>query len=273
MIRTSRLVALFCGVAALGLHGMGLGVSETPEAIAIEGGGTVEASLGSSFADMASGTAQPVTATATKAAEPEETPPTARARTPAVTATQAVTPTRPDIAKAATPDRVKATPGSEQAVETSLRPQSRPRPPERATARQKTKPEPRQSASSRAGNNATRDATRGSTSARETASPAQTTGQVRARSTAEGNAAASNYPGKVMRHLARVLRPRSKGRGAALVRFTIDRNGGLSAVGLARSSGSDRLDRAALTVVQRAAPFPAPPQGATRSYSIKIEGR
>lgn len=347
MIRTSRLAAVFCGLAALGLHGAGLWVSETPVPIEIEGGGDeLEASLGSSFADMAAGSVRPVEADTTatqpdatepdKPPEPDRTPPTQSAVTEAVTTTRDATPaaptadatpTKPQEAPASTsaqvteaveakqatasppapaapapsaaeavtaapsanaltatpseigsaeatePDRVEATPRSEQAVETSLRPKSRPRTVERAATRQETAPKPKRSASSQAGNNATRDARRGSTTGRETTSAAQTTGQNRTRSAAEGNASASNYPGQVMRHLARVPRPRSQGRGAAIVQFSIAQNGRLSSVGLARSSGSDRLDRAALTVVQRAAPFPAPPSGATRSFSVKIEGR
>jgi protein TonB len=82
-------------------------------------------------------------------------------------------------------------------------------------------------------------------------------------SAAEGNAAASNYPGLVMRHLARVPRPRADTRGAVLVQFSVTEGGRLA---------STRLDRAALTVVERAAPFPAPPAGADRSFSVQIKG-
>lgn len=88
-----------------------------------------------------------------------------------------------------------------------------------------------------------------------------------------GNAAASNYPGKVMRKLSRVPRPRLNARGATVVAFRISGSGGLAGVSVARSSGSSALDSAALRVVQRAAPFPAPPAGAQRSFSIQIKGR
>ena len=76
-----------------------------------------------------------------------------------------------------------------------------------------------------------------------------------------------------MRHLARVPRPRADARGAALVQFAIATGGRLASVGVARSSGSTRLDRADLTVMQCAAPFPAPPAGAQRRFSVKIEAR
>ncbi len=76
-----------------------------------------------------------------------------------------------------------------------------------------------------------------------------------------------------MRKLSRVPRPRMNARGAAVVAFSIAGSGGLSGVSLARSSGSAALDRAALQVVQRAAPVPAPPAGAPRSYSSQIKAR
>ncbi|MDF1671116.1 MAG: TonB family protein [Roseovarius sp.] len=88
---------------------------------------------------------------------------------------------------------------------------------------------------------------------------------------ASGNAASSNYPGKVMRKIARVHKPRVGAKGSAVVAFTISANGGLSAISLARSSGSGQLDKAALRVVRKAAPFPPPPSGARRSFSVKIE--
>ncbi|MCM2562024.1 TonB family protein [Lutimaribacter sp. EGI FJ00015] len=90
---------------------------------------------------------------------------------------------------------------------------------------------------------------------------------------AAGNAAASNYPGLVMRKLSRAGKPSVDARGAAVVAFTIGVNGGLTAVSLARSSGSSALDRAAVHLVRGAGPFPRPPQGARRSFSIQIKGR
>jgi protein TonB len=93
------------------------------------------------------------------------------------------------------------------------------------------------------------------------------------RQTATGNAAASNYPGAVMRKLSRAGKPRVNARGAAVVAFSIGGNGRLASVSLARSSGSSSLDRAALRLVQRAGPFPKPPRGAQRRFSIQIKGR
>jgi protein TonB len=58
-----------------------------------------------------------------------------------------------------------------------------------------------------------------------------------------------------------------------VVAFSVSASGGLAGVSIARSSGSAALDAAALRMVQRAAPFPPPPKGAQRSFSISIKGR
>ncbi|GGX67051.1 hypothetical protein GCM10007385_40150 [Tateyamaria omphalii] len=102
------------------------------------------------------------------------------------------------------------------------------------------------------------------------AAPKATGNAVAARA---GTAAASNYPGEIMRKLQRARRPRVGDRGVATVSFRIASNGGLSAVSVARSSGSRDLDNAAMQVIRGAAPFPAPPPGAQRSFSIQIKGR
>lgn len=88
-----------------------------------------------------------------------------------------------------------------------------------------------------------------------------------------GNAAISSYPGKVMKKISRVRKPRVGQKGSAVVAFKIAQNGGLASVGLARSSGSGALDQAALDVIRKAAPFPPPPKGAQRSFTITIKGR
>ncbi|MDK1388904.1 energy transducer TonB [Sinorhizobium sp. 8-89] len=84
-----------------------------------------------------------------------------------------------------------------------------------------------------------------------------------------GNAAASNYPGKVRSKLNRAFRypseaKRQRLRGVAHVRFTVTSGGGVAGVSLAKSAGSPILDEAALDTVRRAAPFPAIPAGAGR---------
>jgi protein TonB len=87
---------------------------------------------------------------------------------------------------------------------------------------------------------------------------------------AAGNAAVSNYPGKVVARLRRALRYPSEARsrrlnGTVQVQFVVGRSGDVGSVRLAASSGSPVLDKAALATVQRAAPFPPIPEGAGRS--------
>ena len=53
--------------------------------------------------------------------------------------------------------------------------------------------------------------------------------------------------------------------GTALVSVVIDRSGSLRSHRLARSSGSPALDRAALAIIERAAPFPRFPSGMTEA--------
>lgn len=165
------------------------------------------------------------------------------------------------------------------AVVRSMRP--KPRTPE-FEVKHKPAPQPRQAATqprqetqqpqstvSQQQGNSEQDATVGSaTGTRQQKNTASGTGV----STQTGNAAVSDYPGKVMRRLSRVPRPRYTSKGTAVVRFRVSSNGGLAEVSLARSSGNARLDQDALRVVRRAAPFPPPPPGAQRNFSINIKG-
>ncbi|MBD8889925.1 energy transducer TonB [Roseibium litorale] len=100
---------------------------------------------------------------------------------------------------------------------------------------------------------------------------ARTTG-----SGAEGNAAVSNYPGKVARALRRALRypsaaKRKRITGEVYVSFTVKQSGQLSNVSVIRSSGSDILDKAALETVRRASPFPPiPPEAGRSSWPFRL---
>jgi len=89
---------------------------------------------------------------------------------------------------------------------------------------------------------------------------------------APGNADAANYAGLVMLHLSKVRRPRASSPGSAFVSFTIGNQGELEDIRISISSRSARFDRDALAVVRRAAPFPPPPPGVNRSFSVEIEG-
>lgn len=181
-----------------------------------------------------------------------------------------ITPVTPDSVPA---ERVTGEAPKSAAVSRSLRPQMRtpefeeankPAPKPKPVAKPRAKPAPQ-------GGGAARNARAGNPTG-NAAAKARNTGN-NGRKAAPGNAAASNYPGLVMRKLSRAGRPRVNARGTAVVAFSITSGGGLASVSLARSSGSSALDRAALGVVRSAAPFPQPPSGARRSFSIQIQGR
>ncbi len=81
-----------------------------------------------------------------------------------------------------------------------------------------------------------------------------------------GNAAVSNYPGKVHSKLARAARSiRMKKTGEVVVAFSVNASGGVSAARIQSSSGVSEIDQAALQALRKAAPFPPIPENAGRS--------
>jgi protein TonB len=83
----------------------------------------------------------------------------------------------------------------------------------------------------------------------------------------DGNAAVSNYPGKIVARLRRALRYPPEARrfaGTAQVSFIVAADGSASGIRLVRSAGSPALDAAALDAVRRASPFPPIPESAAR---------
>lgn len=81
-----------------------------------------------------------------------------------------------------------------------------------------------------------------------------------------GNAAVTNYPGKIRAKLVRAFNStRSRATGTATVAFTVASNGSVRSARLTGSSGVAALDQAALDAVRRASPFPPIPDGAGRS--------
>ncbi|TCM84526.1 cell envelope integrity protein TolA [Rhodovulum steppense] len=258
---------------AIAAHGALALVLVPQDAIEIAGSaGATEARLGTSFADMAAGTLSAMaTHQVVEAVTPSETVPPVPHKTLAPLPAETAPLAAPELMAALSPGIVSAADHGE-----STRPAPRPVP-ERIEARDPPRPEtrpedkPRREARATPRGNAERDASAGQESGRPQAQ-ATTSGQA-GRAAEVGNAAVSNYPGLVMRKLARVPRPRVNSHGAAVVAFRIAENGGLAGASLAQSSGSASLDQAALRLVQRAAPFPAPPSGAQRSFSIRIEGR
>jgi len=150
-------------------------------------------------------------------------------------------------------------------------PMARPEPPRTATA----KPAPSKPKKSSTNRKTERAASKPSQAGdggkqRATASKSSSGSATAKRNTAAGNAAVSNYPGKIASKLRRALRyPREAKRqgirGDVVVAFVVASNGGVSNVRISRSSGSPLLDGAAAEAVRRAAPFPPIPSGAGRS--------
>ncbi|MCX7559542.1 TonB family protein [Sulfitobacter sp. F26204] len=301
MIVRSRLAfAIVLGVSsALHLGAMTLlWTAPSPE---IEGGTLMaETSFGSSFSDLAEGVQQatetlkqvtPNTAPAiTRAVQPEQltarsvavqaTPAAAQASTPiralkssehaksqpvpgvvqqpAPVSAKKAQPVQPELTVSALPEPA-ATPVSVRSRMPAKRPEPSNVKPVRSRSKQK--------------GNASRNAKAGQQTG-HAAKPSQARQAGKAvTKKAQGGAAASNYPGLVMQRISRVPRPRTSARGVAVIRFSIAANGRLASASVAGSSGSGALDQAALAVVRKAQPFPPPPNGARRSYSIKIKGR
>jgi protein TonB len=87
--------------------------------------------------------------------------------------------------------------------------------------------------------------------------------------------AAANYSGRVAGHLGRHKQYPTAARAAgsqgnASVSFSIDGGGRVTSVRLARSSGVGALDQEAVAMVRRASPFPAPPDGRGRSFTVPV---
>jgi periplasmic protein TonB len=103
--------------------------------------------------------------------------------------------------------------------------------------------------------------------------PSQQRGGSGGAASSAGTAEIASYRSRVLAHLARFKQypdwARDQGvTGRASVAFSITRNGQVTAVSLAGSSGSSLLDQATLAMVRRAAPFPAMPDGGPNTMSF-----
>ncbi|WP_242217649.1 cell envelope integrity protein TolA [Shinella zoogloeoides] len=127
---------------------------------------------------------------------------------------------------------------------------------------------PKQKVVKKAGDkgNAKANATKGEVDGSADVKTASVGGQKKGNSSMAGNAAVSNYPGKVRNKINRAKRGGRNGeRGTAVVSFVVGAGGQATGIRLARSSGSAALDQAAVDTVRRAAPFAKIPEGAGRS--------
>ncbi len=274
----TKLAALLGAVA---LHIAILQPWDQPERAMMEtGSGAAVATLGTSFADMVAGTEQsrPLQDMLSSKRPTNRTDPATVTSTPPVAPASAIPigkplaqpmSLQPEITRAETAADVIIPPTATSVVAAgtvSLRPRLRPDRPQFAPV--PAEPPPAISKTGRG----VQDAVQGTASGEVEAS-AKSQGQPTTTSAVSGTAAAANYPGQVMRHIARQRRPDLDVRGTTVIAFTIGSDGRLADAQVARSSGSSALDRAALKIVHRAAPFPPPPEGARRRHSVGIEGR
>lgn len=83
-------------------------------------------------------------------------------------------------------------------------------------------------------------------------------------------AARANWRAQLSAHLKRFTRfpPGAASTGTASVSYTLARSGAVVAASLARSSGDPVLDEAAVAIVRRASPFPAPPSDYTETLTF-----
>jgi protein TonB len=189
-------------------------------------------------------------------AQPEDQP---RKRTPSVepaeaTASEPVPPTLPELALTK-PD---PTPPDLDAVTLPVR---EPEPPERV----KPRPTPPTAASASAETGGATSHAADGVNRRAQAAAAASAGSVRAFTKGVVEALGKTRP-KGLRHNAR---------GTAMVAFAIAEGGGLEFVRVAKSSGHDVLDDAALTAVRKTS-FPIPPSGMTlaqRTYEVPYHFR
>ena len=173
---------------------------------------------------------------------------------------------QPPTAAPVPPDQATPTLRAQTPDATTPRPKSRPKAPPKAVA--KTAPPPKKKAV-QAKQTTTKSARKGQTDGAATGTAARSS-KTKGQSQVAGNAAASNYPGIVMRKIQRTRKERAGARGKARVAFTISGNGAVASVNIVKSSGSARVDQIALRHIRRAGPFPPPPQGARKSFSLEF---
>ena len=91
----------------------------------------------------------------------------------------------------------------------------------------------------------------------------------KAGTTAARNAMA-NYASVLSAHLQRFKRP-ARGTGTAVVSFTVNRSGKVTARSIVRSSGSSAVDDEAMAMIARAQPMPPFPAAVTQSEETFVQ--
>lgn len=185
-----------------------------------------------------------------------------------------VTTEQPEISASVAPvETVVPTEKPEQPEVVQAEPEKKPEPkkePEKQKPRKKPPPK-------RAGDDGKQVETtqRGQADGAENARETSNGGSKGKVSQALGNGAETRYKGRVRSKVQRNFRyPKSADRagirGTVTVAFTISSGGGVSGVRVTRSSGSPVLDDAAVSAVQKAAPFPAIPEGGRSPWPFVI---
>ncbi|KQQ81168.1 energy transducer TonB [Aureimonas sp. Leaf324] len=148
-------------------------------------------------------------------------------------------------------------------------PRARPRPPEPRREVAERRPErPREA-------ERPRERERPRTERRQAAAPASSASRA-APEASQGQRVRSSvsparWQSQVSARLNRFKRtPRGGGAGTVRVSFTITASGAATGIRLSGSSGNPALDEAALSLVRRASPFPAPPEGGSVPMTVPI---
>lgn len=81
------------------------------------------------------------------------------------------------------------------------------------------------------------------------------------------------YAKAVMKKVRATKKQAGAGKGMVVVGFTVSDSGGLAGIKVLRSSGNAALDQVAISHIKCASPFPAPPEGAGRSFSFEFVGK
>ncbi|MGB0901685.1 energy transducer TonB family protein [Halocynthiibacter sp.] len=268
----SSLMAAAALTISLALHAVGFGMGYAPADTQIAGGAPAEfARLGSGFEDMVMGIAEPVTPPPMDAQQVENvTQPAMPVAAVSPLDIALTAPTIGDIAIPSTPiETVTAAPDvtAQTATVDTPRPQARP---DRTTRRT---PERQQARAAPRGSNNRQNSTRGQEDGHQDATATEASSANTGNAQAAGNAAASNYDGRIWRKLSRTRRVRSPARGEATVRFHIQASGMPTRIRIELSSGIPAVDQAAMEHIRRAAPFPPPPSGARRDFGYIYTGR
>lgn len=253
--RRSWLVALAAALISLAAHAYGLGqVQPAAKPVQADLSDGAELQLGAQFATLAQTAAQPEQATPI-APQPIQPEPAQTMPVPMLEQVAPMAAAMPLVAVAAQPGKTMIKAEPESIKKPKPKKKANPKPKKKAAAKASTA-RPKGAAGKKAG-----------TKVKQGRSGKSGGKQKRAATSAAVKKFRRAVQSKITRSSRRM---KTRARGTAHVRFTITASGGLASVSLRHSSGNKSLDKAALTAVRRAAPFPKPPKGTGRSFNMPI---